>query len=94
MNELAKKKCRELPKGTPPLSADQAHQLIQNLPGWTAGTAVIKTFSFKNYYETMAFVNAIALISHTENHHTDLEVGYNKCAVEIQHAFGGRIVGE
>ena len=60
-------------------------------PGWKkkAG-AISKTYSFKNYYQTMAFVNALAWISHRQNHHPDLEVGYNKCGVRYTtHSVGG-----
>ena len=50
--------------------------------GWTVeNRSLVKLYSFKNYYETMAFVNATAWISHREDHHPDLEVGYNKCKV-------------
>ena len=49
-----------------------------------------KSFSFKNFYETMAFVNAIAWIANTENHHPDLEIGYNYCHVRYStHALNG-----
>jgi 4a-hydroxytetrahydrobiopterin dehydratase len=35
-------------------------------------------------------VNALAWISHREDHHPDLQVGYNKCRVEYAtHAIGG-----
>ena len=38
----------------------------------------------------MAFVNAIAFMAHFENHHPDLEVGYNRCKVlYTTHAIGG-----
>jgi 4a-hydroxytetrahydrobiopterin dehydratase len=38
----------------------------------------------------MAFVNASAWISHREDHHPDLEVGYNKCRVRYStHSIGG-----
>ena len=40
-----------------------------------------RTFRFKNYYETIAFVNALAWMAHSEDHHPDLAVGYNRCAV-------------
>src|SRR6185436_6752280 len=51
---------------------------------------LVKLYPFKNYYETMAFVNALAWISHREDHHPDLQVGYNKCRVEYStHAIGG-----
>ena len=49
-----------------------------------------KTFRFKNYYETMAFVNAAAWISHREDHHPDLLVGYSQCKVSyVTHAIKG-----
>lgn len=40
-----------------------------------------RKFQFKNYYQTMAFVNALAWIAHQENHHPDLQVSYNSCMV-------------
>ena len=58
------------------------------------GGEIAKTFKFKNYYETMAFVNATAWVSHREDHHPDLEVGYNRCRVRYStHSVGG-LVGE
>ena len=43
--------------------------------------ALEKTFSFKNYYETMAFVNAVAFIANAQDHHPDLAVSYSRCTV-------------
>ncbi len=38
----------------------------------------------------MAFVNAIAYIAHREDHHPDLGVQYNRCAVTYStHSAGG-----
>ena len=42
----------------------------------------------------MAFVNAVAWIANVEDHHPDLEVGYDYCRVTLQHALGRRPVGE
>ncbi|MES2956037.1 MAG: 4a-hydroxytetrahydrobiopterin dehydratase [Pseudomonadota bacterium] len=42
-----------------------------------------KTFSFKNYYETIAFVNAVAFIANAEDHHPDLALSYGKCTVRF-----------
>jgi 4a-hydroxytetrahydrobiopterin dehydratase len=54
------------------------------------GQAIRREFRFKNFYETMAFVNAVAWISHREDHHPDLELGYNRCVVHYStHAIGG-----
>ena len=50
--------------------------------GWEkVGKEIRKTFGFKNYHETMAFVNASAWVSHHEDHHPDMSVHYNKCVV-------------
>jgi 4a-hydroxytetrahydrobiopterin dehydratase len=42
-----------------------------------------KTFSFGNYYETIAFVNAVAFIANAEDHHPDLALSYGKCTVRF-----------
>ncbi|MBA3594477.1 MAG: 4a-hydroxytetrahydrobiopterin dehydratase [Pseudomonadota bacterium] len=42
-----------------------------------------KTYSFKNYYETVAFVNAVAFIANAEDHHPDLALSYSKCTVRF-----------
>ena len=90
--DLTQKKCKPCEGGVPPLSATQVRTLLQSLEGWTQADhkQISRTFTFKNYYETMAFVNATAWISHREDHHPDLEVGYNKCTVRYStHAIGG-----
>jgi 4a-hydroxytetrahydrobiopterin dehydratase len=54
------------------------------------GDHIYRDFEFKNYYKTMAFVNAVAWIAHQENHHPDLFVGYNRCRVQYTtHAIAG-----
>ena len=45
--------------------------------------ALEKTFSFKNFYETIGFVNALAFIANLEDHHPDLAVSYSKCTVRF-----------
>ena len=91
MTNLATKKCQVFNPGTPALNPDQIRVLLAEIPGWQqVGSEITKTFQFKNYYETMAFVNATAWISHREDHHPDLEVGYNKCKVRYStHSVGG-----
>ena len=75
------------------LEPDDVTRRLQSLPDWElspTGGEIRRTFNFKNYYETMAFVNATAWISHKEDHHPDLEVGYNKCGVTYStHDAGG-----
>jgi len=52
------------------------------LPQWSRENDVItRNYSFKNYYQTLAFVNAAAYVAHQEDHHPDMLVSYNKCKV-------------
>ena len=90
-SELASKKCAPCEGGVPPLGQDQVNRLVNQLDGWVQYDRIIgKTFEFKNYYQTMAFVNAVAWLSHREDHHPDLRVSYNQCYVEYTtHAIGG-----
>jgi len=91
MTELAKRKCKPCEGGVAPYTAVQAGDLLKELKGWILEDGkLVKVYPFTNYYQTMAFVNALAWISHREDHHPDLQVGYNKCRVEYStHAIGG-----
>jgi len=88
---LKTRHCRPCEGGTPPLGEAEIAALLQRLVGWEyAGGAIAKEFRFKNWGQTMAFVNAVAWIAHRENHHPDLEVSYNRCRVSYTtHAIGG-----
>jgi 4a-hydroxytetrahydrobiopterin dehydratase len=91
MKDLAKRKCKPCEGGMAPYAAHEANEMLQSLNGWIIeGGKLVKVYPFANYYQTMAFVNALAWISHREDHHPDLAVGYNKCRVEyVTHAVGG-----
>ncbi|MBI2308803.1 MAG: 4a-hydroxytetrahydrobiopterin dehydratase [Rhodocyclales bacterium] len=89
--DIADRHCVPCEGGIPPLDAATVGKLLENLDGWTlTGSAIGKTFRFKNHHETMAFVNAVAWISHREDHHPELTVGYADCRVRYwTHAVGG-----
>jgi 4a-hydroxytetrahydrobiopterin dehydratase len=93
-SELHGKHCKPVAGQIAPLSSSRAQELLAQLhTDWTSDTAggeISRTFRFGNYYQTMAFVNAMAWIAHAENHHPDIEVGYNRCRVRFStHAIGG-----
>jgi 4a-hydroxytetrahydrobiopterin dehydratase len=68
--------------GNAAFTAHQINEHLTTLPGWSFLDGKIhKTFTFKNYYETIAFVNVVAAISHATDHHPDLSVHYNRCVV-------------
>ena len=85
---LAAMNCRP---DAPRLAPDELDAHLATLSGWTrTGEQIRKTFEFDNYHGTMAFVNALAWISHREDHHPDLEVHYGQCVVTYStHAAGG-----
>ena len=93
MSELTRKRCKPCEGGVKPLTQEEAQDLLSQLEKWAlneSATEMSRTFKFKNYYETMAFVNAVAWIAHHEDHHPDLEVGYSRCLVRYStHAIGG-----
>jgi 4a-hydroxytetrahydrobiopterin dehydratase len=91
MSDFAKKRCKPCEGGMKPYTAAEAKQLLKDLKGWAIENGrLAKTYPFENYYQTMAFVNALAWVSHREDHHPDLGVFYNKCKVEYwTHAIGG-----
>ena len=77
------------------LTATEVVAKLAQLEGWSlsgdgAHVAIEKTYRFANYHETIAFVNAVAFIAHTEDHHPDLSVHYDRCVVRLNtHDVGG-----
>ena len=70
------------------LSPTEIVTRLGTLPGWKltgdgSDVAIEKTFGFGNYYETMAFVNAVAFVAHAQDHHPDLSVHYSRCVVRF-----------
>ena len=83
VEDLIRKHCTPCETGASPLPDTQVSSLLQALTGWARdGERIVKTFKFKDHYQTQAFANAVMWVSHREDHHPDLHVGYNTCRVE------------
>ena len=94
MTDLIIRHCTAPAMGDPPLEEDRVRTLLTELKNeWiisSDGKSISYDFIFKNFHETMAFVNAVAWIAHKEDHHPDLEIGYKHCLVNYStHAVGG-----
>ncbi len=93
MTELTAKRCVPCEGGVAPMDADEARDMLDQLTDWEldeSGKAIARSFKFKNYFQTIAFVNALAWIAHQEDHHPDLQVGYNRLQVRFStHSIGG-----
>ncbi|MGB4860061.1 MAG: 4a-hydroxytetrahydrobiopterin dehydratase [Dokdonella sp.] len=83
--------CQPLKGKQHALSADAIDTFLADLPGWQRdGDGIRKKFEFDDYHHTMAFVNAVAWIAHGEDHHPDLNIGYDRCGVYFStHDVGG-----
>jgi 4a-hydroxytetrahydrobiopterin dehydratase len=93
MSDLAARRCKPCEGGMAPLSPAQAQELLRQVSGWTLAAdakTLRREFVFRDFYRTMSFVNALAHVANIEDHHPDLEVGYNYCHVTYTtHAVGG-----
>src|SRR5262245_58562713 len=94
MIELAEQECQACEGGVAPLTRAEAERLRDKLVrGWTLSEdarELRRQFEFKNFFRTMSFVNALAHVANIEDHHPDLEVGYNYCNVRFTtHAIKG-----
>ena len=77
------------------LSATEVVASLARLEGWKltgdgADVAIEKSWTFADYFETMAFVNAVAFLAHRQDHHPELVVQYSRCVVRFNtHDVGG-----
>jgi len=94
MSDLAAKKCVPCEGGVAPLTEAAAIALRSRLhPDWTLAAdakSLKRSLRFKDFYRTMSFVNALAHVANVEDHHPDLEVGYDYCRITYStHSIGG-----
>lgn len=93
-SDLVTKHCVPCEGGIPALDLAAATRLRQQLHSrWKIthqGERIEAMFQFDDYWRTTAFVNAVAWIAHTEDHHPDISFGYNTCKVQLwTHAVNG-----
>lgn len=75
------------------LTEEQLNTYLKDIPEWNYSVEkqeISRHFTFKNYYQTLAFINAAAWIAHQENHHPDIAFSYNNCTICFTtHSAGG-----
>ena len=94
MSELSSKQCLPCEGGIDPLTHEAAQRLLRKISAeWhfsDDGKSIQRNYQFKNFYRTMSFVNAVAHIANSEDHHPDLEIGFNYCRIKYAtHAING-----
>lgn len=84
---LLEQKCADIPKGQKGLVIPTIESHLNMLAGWDVTldyASIHKTFSFKNYHQTVAFVNAVTWVAHKEDHHPTICFGYNECTITLK----------
>ena len=94
IEELTSKKCQPCHGGVPPVSKQEAEQLIAKLPGWRItddGIRICREWIVKSFMAGIEFFNRVAELAEEEGHHPDLHlVGYRNVVIELwTHAIGG-----
>jgi len=91
LTELTSANCKPLRGPQHQLSAEQITKHLAVLPGWALLSGeIVREFRFANYYESIAFVNALAFIAHAQDHHPELAVHFNRVQVRFStHDVGG-----
>jgi 4a-hydroxytetrahydrobiopterin dehydratase len=76
---------------TPKLSEQEISEKLSRLSGWRrCENWIEKKFQFKNFLRAMSFVNAVAYVAESINHHPDIIIHYNEVTVRNwTHAAGG-----
>jgi 4a-hydroxytetrahydrobiopterin dehydratase len=87
---LADKRCVHGAQALDPVAIDA---LLIETPGWAVkDDHLVRSFEFKDYHETMEFVNALAWMTHAQDHHPELTVRYRHCIVAYHtHTAGNKI---
>ena len=98
MTELAQRQCITMAEGLKALAPNEIEPLLTQLNEWQLDAdngSIMHEFRFRDFYQTIAFVNAIAWIANQQDHHPDLQVGYNRCKVHYStHAVNGLSIND
>jgi len=94
MKDLSEKKCAPCEGGVKPLAPAKVKLLAKQLhKDWRISAdakSLQRSLKFKDFYRTMSFVNAAAHVANTEDHHPDMEIGYDYCRITYTtHSIGG-----
>jgi 4a-hydroxytetrahydrobiopterin dehydratase len=90
--DLSKKSCIPCKGDTPPLTLEQAIEFLGEIPNWelVGADRLERSWSFDNFADALAFVNAAGVVCEQENHHADFELGWGRVYVKIwTHKIGG-----
>jgi 4a-hydroxytetrahydrobiopterin dehydratase len=87
MTDLSSAKCVPCRGGEPPLTDAEIAELLPQVSEWQiiemdGIPRLQRAFKFKNYAETMAFANKIAMTAEKEDHHPLMVVEWGRVTVQ------------
>ena len=81
---LAQEKCVPCVKGEGKLDAREVEDVVATLDNWVIeGAHIVKRISFKNFKESLAFVNKLGELAEKEQHHPDINFGWGYVEIEL-----------
>jgi 4a-hydroxytetrahydrobiopterin dehydratase len=83
---LTEKTCTPCRGGTPPLTRDEAQRFQAQAPAWELrddAHRIERTFRFRNFRESLAFVQEVGEVAETEGHHPDITFGWGYATVSL-----------
>lgn len=83
---LKDQRCQTIAKGAKPMIIPRIETLLTELDDWEIPLdykTLVKPFRFKNYHQTVAFVNAVSWVAHKEDHHPEVCFSYNQCQITL-----------
>ena len=85
MTDLAERQCVPCRGGVPPMKGEELEKFLAQLQGWQVVNEhhLQKLFEFKNFRETLDFVNRVSELAEEQGHHPDICFGWGKADVTI-----------
>jgi len=85
MSELAERQCVPCRGGVPPMKGEQINEMSSQLPDWQVVNEhhLQRAYSFKDFRETLDFVNRIGELAEEQGHHPDICFGWGKADITI-----------
>lgn len=85
MSDLAERDCIPCRGGVPPLKGDEIREFSTQLSEWQVVDEhhLQKLYGFKDFRETLDFINRVGELAEAQGHHPDICFGWGKADITI-----------
>ena len=96
--DLLKLKCEPCSGKTPVLDSEQITNNLKKINNWKVNEEqkmIFKKFNFKNFQQSLNFVNQVGILAEKEGHHPDISLGWGYCLIMVHtHAIKGLSIND